>query len=119
MVLEPMEDIQVVGEASTAEEAVAACEKYQPDLVIMDIRMPGNSGISACREVVQRWPHIQVIMLTSYAEDSLIVEAIQAGAVGYVLKDVGLTELMRALDAVRQGDASLDPAITRRLLSLI
>jgi DNA-binding NarL/FixJ family response regulator len=119
MVLQPLEGIQVIGEAGTAEDAIAGCEKYQPDLVIMDIRMPGNSGIDACREIVERWPNTQVIMLTSYAEDALIVEAIQAGAVGYVLKDVGMTELMRALEAVRQGAAALDPAITRRVLGII
>lgn len=119
MVLEGQEAIQIVGEAGTAEEAIDFCDQQLADVIIMDIRMPGHSGIDACREIVRRWPSIQVIMLTSYAEDSLIVEAIQAGAVGYVLKDVGMAELMRALDAVREGAASLDPAVTRRLLTII
>lgn len=118
-VLEAVDGIEIIGEAGTGDEAIIACEKFLPDLVIMDIRMPGYTGIDACREIVRRWSHIQVVMLTSYAEDSLIVEAIQAGAVGYVLKDVGLTELLRALEAVRHGAAALDPAITRRLLSIL
>jgi two-component system, NarL family, response regulator DevR len=119
MVLEPMQGLEIVGEAASAEEAIVCCETLQPDVVIMDIRMPGASGVDACREIVKRWSFIQVIMLTSYSEDSLIIDAIQAGAVGYVLKDVEMTELIRALTAVRQGTASLDPAITRRLLSMI
>jgi two-component system response regulator DevR len=119
MLLERIEDVEVVGEAGSADEAVAACEKYQPNVVIMDIRMRGNSGIDACRTIVQRWPDTRVIMLTSYANDELIADAIQAGAVGYVMKQVGTGELMRALDAVRQGAAALDPAVTRRVLAMM
>jgi two-component system response regulator DevR len=119
MLLEPMKDVEVIGEAGTADEAVTCCERSQPDVVIMDIRMPGNSGIDACRAIVGRWPEIQVIMLTSYANDELIADAIRAGAVGYVLKQVGTGELTRALEAVRQGAASLDPAVTRRVLSML
>lgn len=117
--LEDMPDIEVVAEAGSADDAVAACERHLPDVVIMDIRMPGNSGIDACRIITQRWPSTQVIMLTSYADDSLIADAIRAGAVGYVLKQVGTGELMRALEAVRQGAALLDPAVTRRVLAMM
>ncbi len=117
--LQDVEDVDVVGEAGSADEAIAACERLQPNVVVMDIRMPGNSGIVACREITQRWPEMQVIMLTSYANDDLIGDAIQAGAVGYVLKQVGTGELMRALDAVRQGAALLDPAVTRRVLAML
>jgi DNA-binding NarL/FixJ family response regulator len=120
MVLEGVADIAIVGEASTGEEAIAACERLGPDAVIMDIRMPGSmSGIDACREITARWPATQVIMLTSYPDDDLIGDAIHAGAVGYVLKKVGTTELIRALEAARQGAASLDPAVTRRVLSMV
>ncbi len=118
-VLEDLEGIEVVAEAGSGEAAIAACEHYEPDVVIMDIRMPGKSGIQACKTIVERWPHTQVIMLTSYANDELIVEAIQAGAVGYVLKQVGTAELIRALEAVRQGAASLDPSITQRVLAMM
>lgn len=116
--LEDVPEIEVIGEAGSANEAISLCDALRPDLVIMDIRMPGQSGIEACRTIVSRWPATQVIMLTSYAEDSLIADAIRAGAVGYVLKQVGNEELMRALEAVRKGAAALDPSITRRLLSI-
>lgn len=120
MLLEQVPDVEIVAEAGSAEEAVRLCGLHQPDVVIMDIRMPpGGSGIEACRTIVQRWPQIQVIMLTSFANDELIAEAVQAGAVGYVLKQGGTGELVRALDAVRQGAALLDPAITRRVLALM
>jgi DNA-binding NarL/FixJ family response regulator len=119
MLLERIEDVEVMGEAGSADEAIAACEKYRPNVVIMDIRMHGSSGIDACRSIVQRWPDTQVIMLTSYANDELIADAIRAGAVGYVMKQVGTGELMRALDAVREGAAALDPAVTRRVLAMM
>lgn len=118
-VLEDMEGVEVVAEAGSGEAAIAACERYEPDVVIMDIRMPGKSGIQACQTIVERWPQTRVVMLTSYANDELIVEAIQAGAVGYVLKQVGTAELIRALEAVRQGAASLDPSITQRVLAMM
>jgi DNA-binding NarL/FixJ family response regulator len=111
--------VRLVGEGSNGEEAVALCEELRPDVVIMDIRMPGKSGIETCREILSRWPQTNVIMLTSYADDNLIDDAIQAGATGYVLKDVGTEELIRALDAVRQGAASLDPAVTRSVMAMM
>lgn len=120
LVLEQLPTVQVVGEAGSAEEAIQACAVHQPHVVIMDIRMPpGHSGIEACRAIVERCPQTQVIMLTSYANDELISDAIKAGAVGYVLKQAGTGELVRALEAVRQGAALLDPAVTRRVLALM
>jgi DNA-binding NarL/FixJ family response regulator len=120
MVLEQTPDVTIVAEAGSADEAVRLCSLHQPDVVIMDIRMPpGNSGIDACRTIVERWPNTQVIMLTSFANDELIADAIKAGAVGYVLKQVGTGELVRALDAVRQGAALLDPEVTRRVLAMM
>ena len=118
-VLEDVEGVQLVGEAGSADEAIAQCSLLRPDVVIMDIKMPDKNGIVACREIVAQWPQINVIMLTSFVDDRLIAEAIQAGAVGYVLKGVSTDELVRALDAVREGGALLDPAITRRVLSLM
>jgi two-component system response regulator DevR len=120
MLLEQVPDVKIVAEAGSAEEAIHACERHQPNVVIMDIRMPpGSSGIDACRTIVQRLPQTQVIMLTSFANDELIADAITAGAVGYVLKQVGTGELINALNAVRQGAALLDPAVTRRVLAML
>jgi len=120
MLLEQMPEVQVVAEAGSAEDAIRLCGLHQPDLVIMDIRMPpGTSGIDACREIVSRWPQTQVIMVTSFANDELISEAIRAGAAGYVLKQVGTGELVRAVNAVRRGEALLDPAVTRQVLAMM
>jgi two-component system response regulator DevR len=112
-------NLQVVGEASTAGEAVKAVEKLDPDVVLMDIRLPGEGGIEAARQVTKRFPRTKVIMLTSFADDELIMRAINAGAVGYVLKQVGNEELLRAIDAAARGEALLDPAVTARLLSRV
>ncbi len=109
--------IEVVAEAGSAEEAVQAVASYQPDVVVMDIRMPGKSGIDACREITTRWPKTRVIMLTSFADDDLIFRAIQAGASGYVLKQVGNRALIDALDAARRGEALLDPVVTQRVIA--
>lgn len=117
--LEDIRWVEVVAEAGTAEEAIAAVAESAPDAVVMDIRMPGESGIDACREITERWPDVQVIMLTSYAEDELIFKAIQAGASGYVLKQVGNQPLLEALAAVRRGEALLDPRVTQRVLAQV
>ena len=118
-VLEEMPDMQLVGEAGSASEALVQCRLLQPDVVIMDIKMPGKSGIEACREIVDQWPKIQVIMLTSFVDDALIADAVRAGAAGYVLKGVSTDELVRALNAIRKGEALLDPAITQRVLAMM
>jgi two-component system response regulator DevR len=111
--------VEVVAEGGSAEEALQLAAKYHPDVVIMDIRMPGESGITACKKIVTRWPGMQVIMLTSYDEDALIFKALEAGASGFVLKQVGNQPLIDALDAVRKGTAMLDPHVTLRLISHI
>lgn len=114
--LEDVPGVKVVGEAGSAQEALAACERLNPDLVILDIRLPDQTGVDVCRHITERWPHIQVIMLTSYTDDDLIAEAVLAGAAGYVLKQVGNEELLRAIQAVRRGEALLDPQVTQRIL---
>lgn len=112
-------DMEVVGEASTAGEAVRAAEDLQPDVVLMDIRLPGEGGIDACRQITSRFLSCKVVMLTSFADDELIMRAIRAGAVGYVLKQVGNEELLRAIQAAARGEALLDPSTTARLLSRV
>ena len=110
-------DMEVVAEASTAGEAVHAVEKFHPDVVLMDIRLPGEGGIEATRQVTARFPESKVVMVTSFADDDLVVRAIGAGAVGYVLKQVGNDELLRAIRAAARGEALLDPSTTARLIS--
>lgn len=117
--LNDQSDMEVVGEASTAGEAVIAVEKLRPDVVLMDIRLPGEGGIEATREVTTRFPESKVVMLTSFADDELVMRAINAGAMGYVLKQVGNDELLRAIQAAARGEALLDPATTTRLLTRV
>jgi DNA-binding NarL/FixJ family response regulator len=111
--------MQVVGEAGTAAEAVQAVERLRPHVVLMDVRMPGEGGIEATRQIAARFPDTKVVMLTSFADDELVLRAIRAGAVGYVLKQVGNQELLRAISAVARGEALLDPSTTARLLQRV
>ncbi len=106
---------EVVGEAATAREAIDFVAAKRPDVVLMDIRLPGTSGIEACEEITSRFPNTRVLMLTSYAEDEMLFSAIRAGASGYVLKQIGSEDLIRALEAVARGEALLDPAVTQRV----
>ena len=106
---------EVVGEAATAKEALEQVARLHPDIVLMDIRLPGTSGIEACEDVVNNFPNTRVVMLTSYAEDEMLFSAIRAGASGYILKQIGGEDLMRALEAVGRGEALLDPAVTQRV----
>lgn len=108
-------NFEVVGEAGSAHEAVVQVENLQPDVVVMDIRLPGGSGIEACQEIADKHPSSKVIMLTSYAEDEMLFSAIRAGAAGYVLKQIGGEDLVRAIEAVGRGEALLDPAVTQRI----
>jgi DNA-binding NarL/FixJ family response regulator len=110
---------ELAAEAGNAEEAVRAVEEHRPDVVIMDIRLPGESGIDATRRIHDQWPETRVIMLTSYADDDLIFSALQAGASGYVLKQIGSRSLVEALDAVRRGEALLDPSVTQRVINRV
>jgi two-component system, NarL family, response regulator DevR len=110
--LERHGDFRVVGEASTGEEAVQRATELRPDVAVMDIRMPGISGIEACRLIVQKVPTCRVVILTSYAEDELLFAAIRAGASGYVLKRIGDNDLVLAVERVSRGESMLDPAVT-------
>ncbi len=112
-------NMEVVGEASTAAEAVNAVEKLSPDVALMDIRLPGEGGIEAARQITSRFPNVKVVMLTSFADDELVMRAINAGAAGYVLKQVGNEELIRAIQAAARGEAVLDPSTTARLLTRV
>ena len=115
--LERREHFRVVAEAGTGEEAVAKAQEFRPDVAVLDIRMPGLSGIEACRQIVDTVEGCKVVMLTSYAEDELLFAAVQAGASGYVLKRIGDTELVQGIERVSRGEGMLDPAMTARVFS--
>ncbi len=110
---------RVVAEAGTGEEAIAKAKEFKPDVAVLDIRMPGVSGIEACRQITQAVPECKVIMLTSYAEDELLFSAIQAGASGYVLKRVGDNDLISAIERISRGEGMLDPAMTSTLFAQV
>ena len=113
--LERHPQFEVVGEAGTAKEAIEQVGRLHPDVVLMDIRLPGSSGIEACEEITHNFPGTKVVMLTSYAEDEMLFSAIRAGASGYILKQIGGEDLIRALESVGRGEALLDPAVTQRV----
>ena len=115
VLLEQSDHFEVVGEANNAKEAVEIAGKFRPDIVLMDIRLPGASGIEACEEITQLYPEVRVVMLTSYAEDEMLFSAIRAGASGYLLKQINSEDLIRSLESVRRGDALLDPLVTQRV----
>ena len=113
------DDLHVVAEAGSAEEALRAVEDHQPDVVLMDIRLPGKSGIEATQQISDAFPDVNVVMLTSFVDDELIIQAIRAGAAGYVLKQVGNEELLRAIRAAARGESPLDPSSSARLVQRI
>lgn len=113
--LEHHDAFEVIGEASSAKEALELVARLHPDIVLMDIRLPGTSGIEACEEITNQHPNSKVVMLTSYAEDEMLFSAIRAGASGYILKQIGGDDLIRAIEAVGRGEALLDPAVTQRV----
>ena len=113
------DEFQVVAEAGTVAEALVAARRFEPDLVIMDIRLPDGSGIEACREIRAEFPKIRVVMLTSYPDEEAVLSAILAGASGYLLKQVRGRDLVSALEAVGRGDSLLDPAVTERVLERV
>lgn len=114
--LEKREGFTVVGEAGTAEEALRGARQSQPDVVIMDIRLPDGNGVQACREIREELPDTRVIMLTSYADDEALFGSIMAGASGYLLKQVRGQNLAEAIAKVANGESLLDPAITNKVL---
>lgn len=115
--LERHDRFHIIGEAETGEEAVEKAIELRPDVVVLDIRMPGLSGIQACRQIIESVDGCRVIMLTAYAEDELLFAAIQAGASGYVLKRIGDNQLVEAVDQVSKGEGILDPSMTTTMFA--
>jgi two-component system, NarL family, response regulator DevR len=109
----------VAGEAGTVAEAIAAARHLQPDLVLMDVRLPDGSGVEACRAIREELPATKVVMLTSYPDEEAVLAAILAGASGYLLKEIRGRDLVAALESVGRGDSLLDPAVTERVLARV
>lgn len=115
--LERQTDWKVVAEAGGVTEAIDQATTHKPDIVVMDIRLSDGSGIDACREITDMLPDTKIIMLTSFAEDELLFNAISAGATGYVLKQVGNDDLVRAIKTIIEGKSLLDPNVTSQVLA--
>lgn len=116
-VLASQPDFEIVGEASNGADAIEAARRVAPDLVLMDLRMPVQNGVDATAGILAERPATRVVVLTTYASDGEVLRAIEAGAVGYLLKDVPHDELFRALRAVARGERYLAPVVTERLMS--
>ena len=117
--LDTQSDIEIVGEAASGEEGIEVIAQTLPDVALMDLLMPGIDGVETTRRVRSLSPHTQVIVLTSYAEDERIFPAIKAGALSYLLKDVGPETLVGAIRAARRGEATLHPLVATRLMNEI
>jgi DNA-binding NarL/FixJ family response regulator len=117
--LDRRQGFQVVAEAGNVAEAVEQARKYEPDIVIMDVRLPDGSGIEACREIRSELANTRVVMLTSYPDEEAVLSAIVAGAAGYLLKQIRARDLVAALEAVGRGESLLDPAVTEKVLERV
>src|SRR5262249_35009381 len=114
--LELQHDLRVVGEARDGLEAEVLVEELQPQVVLMDLRMPRRDGVTATRRIIARWPHVHVLVLTTYDDDELVFQSIEAGAAGYLLKDVGSDALADAVRAASRGESPLQPSVARKIL---
>ncbi|MBI4338812.1 MAG: response regulator transcription factor [Chloroflexi bacterium] len=110
------EDLEVMAEAGTVNEAVQKASLFAPEVILMDVRLGEGSGIEACRAIKSERPATQVLMLTSFGDEEAVMSSIMAGASGYLLKNVGRADLIRAIRAVARGQNLLDPAVTKRVM---
>jgi NarL family two-component system response regulator LiaR len=111
-------DLQLVGEARDGQDALRLCEQREPDVVLMDLVMPRMDGVAATRAICERWPQVQVIALTSFQEKELVQDALQAGAISYLLKDVSTDELADAIRAAYAGRSTLAPKVAQALIQM-
>ncbi|MCH7579017.1 MAG: response regulator transcription factor [Chloroflexi bacterium] len=113
------QELAVVGEADSVASAIEEARKTEPDVVIMDVRLPDGSGVEACREIRSERPETKVLMLTSYADEEAVFASIMAGAIGYLLKQTSTKTLIEAIDRAMRGESLLDPAVTQRVLERV
>jgi DNA-binding NarL/FixJ family response regulator len=102
-------DFEIVGDAANAEQAFELIHRLHPDVILLDVRLPGESGIEICRSVTERYPEIAVIIVTTYTDETLVAQCIQAGARGFIVKDIERFDLKRSIRAVARGEAAIDP----------
>jgi DNA-binding NarL/FixJ family response regulator len=119
MLLGLLPDVEVVGTAANGEEALVMADELRPDVILMDLRMPRMDGVEATRRLRASHPQIKVVVLTTYADDRSVIDALRAGALGYLTKDAGADEIRQALQRVTSGQASLDPAVQMHLIEAI
>jgi DNA-binding NarL/FixJ family response regulator len=119
MLLGLLPGVEVVGTAADGEEACALAAEHRPDVVLMDLRMPRCDGVTATRRLAEEQPDVKVIVLTTYADDQSVIEALRAGARGYLTKDAGAADIQRALARVLSGQAAVDPAVQHHLVDAI
>jgi DNA-binding NarL/FixJ family response regulator len=119
MLLGLLPDVEVVGTAADGEEVLALAAELRPDVILMDLRMPRMDGVEATRRLRERDPAVKVVVLTTYADDRSVLDALRAGALGYLTKDAGAAEIQQALHRVAGGQAALDPAVQRPLIEAI
>jgi len=119
LLLRLLPDLEVVGAASDGEEAITLVDRLRPDVVLMDLRMPRCDGVEATRRLQQSHPECRVVVLTTYADDRSVVEALRAGARGFLTKDAGAEEIQRAIEAVLAGRAAIDPAVQHHLVAAV
>ncbi len=118
-VLDRRDEFQVVAEAGTVLESIEMARRHEPDIVIMDVRLPDGSGVEACREIRAELPATRVLILTSYPDEEAVLSAIVAGASGYLLKQIRARDLVAAIEAVGRGESLLDPAVTEKVLERV
>jgi two-component system response regulator DevR len=117
--IERQPEMEVVGEARTVREAIRQTSHLLPDVVVLDIRLPGGNGLDACRQIKTNHPEIRIIILTSFPDDEMLLDAIACGADGYVLKQIGSDDLVQALERVGRGESLLDPSLTSQLFAQV
>jgi DNA-binding NarL/FixJ family response regulator len=115
--LETEPDIQVIGEASTAQQALARIPALRPDVAVLDVRLPDGNGVAVCREIRSQMPEVACLMLTSFTDDDALFDAVMAGAAGFVLKQIHGTDLVGAVRTVASGQSLLDPRSTARMMA--
>jgi DNA-binding NarL/FixJ family response regulator len=116
VLLHDISEVEVIGEAADGDQAIALSERLNPDVILMDLKMPGTNGIEATRRIVEHDPRVGILVLTMYDDDDSVFSAMRAGARGYLLKDADQADLLRALQVVQRGEAIFSPTVARRLM---